>query len=595
MKSLSYLNKYLLKYKYHLLLGTFFVIISNIFAIYPAQYIREAFDFSGESIRQYNLIADEAEKFAKKEEIIKAALWYGFLVLVMSLLKGVFTFFTRQSIIVMSRLIEFDLKNEIFNQYQSLDTSFYRRNNTGDIMNRISEDVSRVRMYLGPGIMYTLSLASLFILVIITMININAKLTFYVLAPLPVLAILIYFVSNAINKKSEKVQKQLSDLSTISQETFSGIRIIKAFVKENQTADTFSNASLKYKLLSLDLVRINALFHPLMILLIGLSTILTIYIGGKEAIAGNISYGNIAEFVIYVNMLTWPVTSLGWVTSLIQRAAASQERINEFLKEKPEIVNTSDNNTPINGKIEFKNVGFTYPDSTIEALKNISFTIEKGQTIAIVGKTGSGKSTIAQLMLRLYNASKGEILIDDIPIQQHNLNKVRSSIGFVPQEVFLFSDSIKNNISFGYSKGLPDEAKIINAAKNAAVYDSIEEFPLGIETMLGERGITLSGGQKQRISISRAIIHEPQILIFDDCLSAVDTETEEEILNNLKKVMQNKTSVIISHRISSVKSANTILVLSNGEIAEKGTHEELLLLNGIYANMHKKQLLEEVK
>lgn len=595
MKSLSYLNKYLLKYKYHLLLGTFFVIISNIFAIYPAQYIREAFDFSGESIRQYNLIADEAEKIAKKEEIIKAALWYGFLVLVMSLLKGVFTFFTRQSIIVMSRLIEFDLKNEIFNQYQSLDTSFYRRNNTGDIMNRISEDVSRVRMYLGPGIMYTLSLASLFILVIITMININAKLTFYVLAPLPVLAILIYFVSNAINKKSEKVQKQLSDLSTISQETFSGIRIIKAFVKENQTADTFSNASLKYKLLSLDLVRINALFHPLMILLIGLSTILTIYIGGKEAIAGNISYGNIAEFVIYVNMLTWPVTSLGWVTSLIQRAAASQERINEFLKEKPEIVNTSDNNTPINGKIEFKNVGFTYPDSTIEALKNISFIIEKGQTIAIVGKTGSGKSTIAQLMLRLYNASKGEILIDDIPIQQHNLNKVRSSIGFVPQEVFLFSDSIKNNISFGYSKGLPDEAKIINAAKNAAVYDSIAEFPLGIETMLGERGITLSGGQKQRISISRAIIHEPQILIFDDCLSAVDTETEEEILNNLKKVMQNKTSVIISHRISSVKSANTILVLSNGEIAEKGTHEELLLLNGIYANMHKKQLLEEVK
>jgi ATP-binding cassette subfamily B protein len=595
MKSLSYLNKYLFKYKYHLLLGTFFVIISNIFAIYPAQYIREAFDFSGESIRQYNLITNEAEKFAKKEEIIKAALWYGFLVLVMSLLKGVFTFFTRQSIIVMSRLIEFDLKNEIFNQYQSLNTSFYRRNNTGDIMNRISEDVSRVRMYLGPGIMYTLSLASLFILVIITMININAKLTFYVLAPLPVLAVLIYFVSNAINKKSEHVQKQLSNLSTISQETFSGIRIIKAFVKENQSANTFLNASLQYKSLSLDLVRINALFHPIMILLIGLSTILTIYIGGKEAIAGNISYGNIAEFVIYVNMLTWPVTSLGWVTSLIQRAAASQERINEFLNEKPEIYNTSSNEQPINGKIEFKNVGFTYPDSTIEALKNISFTIEQGQTLAIVGKTGSGKSTIAQLILRMYNASKGEILIDDVPIQNHNLNKVRSAIGFVPQEVFLFSDSIKNNIAFGYSKGLPDDAKIINAAKNAAVYDSITEFPLGIETMLGERGITLSGGQKQRISISRAIIHEPQILIFDDCLSAVDTETEEKILTNLKKVMQNKTSVIISHRISSVKSADIILVLSNGEIAEKGTHEELLTLNGIYAGMHRKQLLEEVR
>ncbi|CAG0968404.1 putative multidrug resistance ABC transporter ATP-binding/permease protein YheI [Flavobacteriales bacterium] len=594
MKSLSYLNKYLFKYKYHLLLGTFFVVISNIFAIYPAQYIREAFDFSGESIKQYNLIANETDKLLKKEAIIKAAIWYGFLVLLMSLLKGVFTFFTRQSIIVMSRLIEYDLKNEVFNHYQNLNTSFYRRNNTGDIMNRISEDVSRVRMYLGPGIMYTLNLVTLFILVIATMININAKLTFYVLAPLPILAILIYYVSNAINKKSEQVQKQLSYLSTLSQETFSGIRIIKAFVKEKQTAHSFQKENLGYKTLTLGLVKINALFHPLMILLIGLSTILTIYIGGKEAIAGNISYGNIAEFVIYVNMLIWPVTSLGWVTSLIQRAAASQERINEFLKEKPDITNVSNEERVIKGKIEFKNVSFIYPDSNIEVLKNISFAIEQGQKIAIVGRTGSGKSTIAQLILRLYDVTTGEILIDGINIKEHNLNNIRSSIGFVPQEVFLFSDTIKNNIAFGYSKNLPGEDKIIKAAKDAAIYDNIMSFPKGMETLLGERGITLSGGQKQRVSISRAIIHKPQILLFDDCLSAVDTETEEEILKNLEHEMQHKTTLIISHRISGVKNADTILVLHNGSIAEKGNHEELMAINGIYAGMYKKQLLESI-
>lgn len=594
MKSLSYLNKYLFKYKYHLLLGTFFVIVSNIFAIYPAQYIREAFDFSGESIKQYNLITNEADKLLKKEAIIKAAIWYGFLVLLMSLLKGLFTFFTRQSIIVMSRLIEYDLKNEIFNHYQHLNTSFYRRNNTGDIMNRISEDVSRVRMYLGPGIMYTLNLATLFILVIATMININAKLTFYVLAPLPVLAVLIYFVSNAINKKSEQVQKQLSYLSTLSQETFSGIRIIKAFVKEKQTAQSFQKENLEYKTLTLGLVKINALFHPLMILLIGLSTILTIYIGGKEAIAGNISYGNIAEFVIYVNMLIWPVTSLGWVTSLIQRAAASQERINEFLNEKPDITNASNEERVIKGKIEFKNVGFVYPDSNIEALKNVSFTVEQGQKIAIVGKTGSGKSTIAQLILRLYDVTSGEILIDGINIKEHNLNNIRSSIGFVPQDVFLFSDTIKNNIAFGFSKCLPNEEEIIKAAKNAAIYDNILSFPKGMETLLGERGITLSGGQKQRVSISRAIVHKPQILLFDDCLSAVDTETEEEILKNLEDEMKHKTSIIISHRISGIKNADCILVLHNGSIKEKGNHEELMALNGIYAGIYKKQLIESV-
>lgn len=592
MKSLSHLNKYLFRYKYQLLTGIVFVCISNVFAIFPAQYIREAFDFTGESLKEYALLDDENLKALKRKEMLNSALWYGFLVLLMSVLKGVFTFFTRQSIIVMSRRIEYDLKNEIYTHYQSLSTSFYRRNNTGDIMNRISEDVSRVRMYLGPGIMYTLSLVSLFVLVIVTMLNINTQLTLYVLAPLPVLAVLIYFVSAAINRKSEEVQRQLSKLSTLSQETFSGIRIVSAFVKEKHTADTFQQENLHYKNLSLDLVRINALFHPIMILLIGLSTILTIYIGGREAIAGNISYGNIAEFVIYVNMLTWPVTSLGWVTSLIQRAAASQERINEFLREKPDIVNPSNEVYPIKGEVAFRQVSFTYPDTGIQALKNISFTIEPGKTLAIVGRTGSGKSSIAHLLLRMYDVSSGAVLIDGKDIRQHNLNRLRAATGYVPQDVFLFSESIAENIAFGESARQVSTESIEQAAKDAVLYESIQGFPKGFDTLLGERGITLSGGQKQRVSIARAIVHKPALLIFDDCLSAVDTQTEEQILKNLQPVMQRSTTVIISHRISSVKAADHILVLDKGEIAEEGTHAELLALNGQYASMYHRQQLE---
>lgn len=606
MKSLKYLNKYLWKYKFRLILGIFFVAVSNVFGIYPAQIIREAFDAVAAS--------DELAAMAKAEDIIQdgevpevsfftqftsdmtlseALIFFALLVLGMALAKGIFTFFMRQTIIIMSRLIEYDLKNEIYQHYQELSMAFYKKNNTGDIMNRISEDVSRVRMYLGPGIMYTINLVALFVMVIYVMLSIDVELTLYALAPLPILSIMIYYVSNKINQKSESVQRQLSYLSTFSQESFSGIRIIKSFVKEKYMNKTLKEEAEKYKDTNLDLVRLEAFFFPIMMMLIGLSTILTIYIGGIKSINGEISTGNIAEFIIYVNMLTWPVTALGWVTSLVQRAAASQTRINEFLNTLPEIQNPSDHHIEIKGEIEFKNVGFVYPDSGTEALKDISFKVQPGQTLAIIGKTGSGKSTIADLVCRLFDSNAGEILIDGQSIKEVNLNDLRSSIGYVPQEVFLFSDSIKNNISFGLKDGTVDQEAIETAAKQAAIYSNIESFPKKFETELGERGITLSGGQKQRISIARAIIKHPQILIFDDCLSAVDTETEETILNNLKVLMQNKTALIISHRISSVQHADQILVLDDGEVIERGNHEELIELQGSYYETYQKQLLED--
>lgn len=596
MKSLSYLNKYLLKYKFRLLLGIVFITISNIFGLYPAQVIRETFKVLENKYLNKSFDTSEflfAQHIADLD-LSHLLMAFGLIVLGLAIAKGIFTFLMRQTIIVMSRLIEFDLKNEIFSHYQDLDATFYKLNNTGDIMNRISEDVTRVRMYLGPGIMYTINLAVLFVLVIGKMISINPKLTFYSLAPLPILSLLIYIVSNKINKQSEVVQSELSNLSTVSQETFSGIRVIKSFVKESFISKKYGEASEAYMNQSLKLVKINALFHPIMMLLIGLSTIFTIYVGANEYLKGNIdSPGYIAEFIIYVNMLTWPVTALGWVTSLVQRAAASQKRINEFLQTKPVITYPKTEDIAIKGKIEFKNVSFTYPESGIVALKNINFKIEPGETLAIIGKTGSGKSSIAQLILRIYDATEGEILIDDKPIKSYDLQKLRKHIGYVPQEVFLFSDSIKNNIAFGFNNGeLPSSNVIEQATKDAVVYHNIIDFPNQFETKLGERGVTLSGGQKQRISIARAIIKSPEILIFDDCLSAVDTETESEILNNLTPIMKNKTSIIISHRISSIKHANEILVLENGEIVEKGTHEELLKNKNIYYETYQKQLLE---
>lgn len=613
MKSLKYLNKYLWKYRYRLILGILFVAVSNVFSIYPAQIIREAFDAVANSDELRELTGAESPNITPATKtsslftnytdgmtLQQALLFFAGLIFSMAIIKGIFTFFMRQTIIIMSRLIEYDLKNEIYEHYQELSMAFYKRNNTGDIMNRISEDVTRVRMYLGPGIMYTVNLVVLFVMVITVMLSISPELTFYALAPLPILSIMIYYISNKINKKSETAQAQLSILSTFSQESFSGIRIIKSFVKEKYMNKVLGREAEDYKDKNLDLVKLEAFFFPVMMLLIGLSTILTIYIGSIKVIEGQgaegaLTVGNIAEFIIYVNMLTWPVTALGWVTSLVQRAAASQRRINEFLETESEIKSGALEKQPIKGDIEFKNVSFIYPESGTKAVQNVSFSIKPGETLAIIGKTGSGKSTIADLVCRLFDSTSGEITIDGKNVEQLNLNSLRSEIGYVPQEVFLFSDSIRNNISFGITNETVSLERIENAARNAAIHSNIEGFKNKYETMLGERGITLSGGQKQRISIARAIIDQPKILILDDCLSAVDTETEEEILGNLKELTEHTTTIIISHRISSVKHADNIIVLEEGNIIEQGTHQSLLAENGQYFETYQKQLLEDEK
>lgn len=497
----------------------------------------------------------------------------------------------RQTIIVVSRYIEYDLKNDIYNHYQHLSLSFYRRNNTGDLMNRISEDVSRVRMYVGPAIMYTINTVVLFLMVITTMASINLKLTIFALLPLPLMAIVIYYVNSIIHRKSENIQEQLSNLSTFTQETFSGIRVLKAYGREQRSREDFEAQSEEYKKRSMGLARVQAFFYPTVLLLAGMSVVLTVYIGGVEVKNGNITPGNIAEFIVYINQLTFPMMSLGWVTSLIQRGAASQKRINEFMHTEPDIKSGTLKEEPIRGKVEFRNVSFTYPDTGIQALKNVSFVAESGDFIAFIGRTGSGKSTIANLLARMYDVNAGEILIDDRNIKDYDLHHLRDAMGYVPQEVFLFSDTISNNIGFGVNKVI--EEQVFAAAKNAAVYENIQAFPHGFETTIGERGITLSGGQKQRVSIARAIIKEPNIMVFDDCLSAVDTKTEEEILSNLGKVMENKTSVIISHRVSSIKNADKIFVIDNGVIIESGYHEALLEQKGEYFELYEKQLLEE--
>ncbi len=589
MKSLWVLNKYFYKYRGRLIVGILFVTISVIFGVFPAQYVRESFNVVQEAIQGYQNNPEDFDQSSLRSKLIL----YGLIIIGASLLKGVFMFFMRQTIIVVSRYIEYDMKNEIFDQYQKLSLAFYKRNNTGDLMNRISEDVSRVRMYLGPAIMYTINVVLSLIIIISIMLSINMRLTLYVLLPLPILAVLIYYISHKINVKSEQVQRQLSNISTFVQEAFSGIRVLKAYVREEKSIGDFSDEANTYLQKQKELFRINALFFPIMILLIGLSTILTIYIGGQEAIKGTITAGNIAEFIIYVNMLTWPVASIGWVTSLVQRAAASQERINEFLNVTPEISNPSDEPIELKGSVVFENVSFTYPDTGIKALDKINFEIKEGSSLAIIGKTGSGKSTIASLIGRLYDVTEGGILIDNKDIRTVNLNHLRRSIGYVPQEAFLFSDTIRNNIGFGL-KDVPFE-QIEAAARNAEIHTNIIDFKAGYETRVGERGITLSGGQKQRVSIARAIIKQPRFLIFDDCLSAVDTETEEKILSNLKKLIEKRTTLIISHRVSSVKHADKIIVLENGSIIEQGTHEELMQKNGYYKAMYEQQLLEDTQ
>ncbi|MBX2926493.1 MAG: ABC transporter ATP-binding protein [Saprospiraceae bacterium] len=591
MKHLSYLNKYFYKYRRRLLAGIAFVFISNYFRVLQPQIIREALDLVVENIRLYKAL-EGFELQAKLFGILaETLLYFGVAVLILALLMGVFMYFMRQTIIVMSRLVEYDLRKVIFEHYEALHTAFFKKNNTGDLMSRITEDVSKVRMYLGPAILYGINLVSLFIMVIYSMIVVNWELTLYCLAPLPILSISIYYVSQLINKKSEVIQQQLAVLNSTAQETFSGIRVVKAYVQENAMTRFFSGQTEDYKKKSLSLGKINALFFPLMLLLIGASTIITVYIGGLQVAAGAITTGNIAEFVIYVNMLTWPVTAIGWIASIIQQAAASQKRINEFLETQPAITNTVSQPGPLLGHIRFQNVSFVYPDTGVRALDRIDFELQPGQKMAIVGRTGSGKTTIADLLVRLYDATDGKIIVDGRPIAQLDLANLRRRVGYVPQDGFLFSDNVSGNIAFGR----PDagQAEIERYARYAAIHEEIEGLPKGYDTVVGERGVTLSGGQKQRISIARALIKQPDILILDDCLSAVDTTTEKQILAWFNEEMTDKTAIIITHRIYAYLQFDKILVLDEGRIVEEGTHEELLALKGYYFDLFERQAVEE--
>lgn len=592
MKELKRLNKFFIKYKYRLLLGVLFITASNVFSVFIPHLTGQAIDLIKENSSLYTVIKGVSDTGLFENQFINSIIFIGALILGSALLRGVFLYLTRQTIIVMSRFIEYDMKNEIFSHYQQLPISFYRSHNTGDLMNRISEDVSKVRMYIGPAIMYGLNLIVLFALTITKMYSVNSTLATYTLLPLPILSICIYYVSSKMDKQSTKIQQNLSGLSTFVQEAFSGIRVLKAFSKEKEFEKQFLVKSDAYKDESLKLAMINALFFPVILGLIGLSTISVVYVGGLEVIAGNASVGNIAEFVMYVNMLTWPVASLGWVTSIIQSAAASQRRISEFLNTKATIISVKNLENEIAGAISFENVKLTYPDSNITAVENLSFEIKHGESIAIVGGTGSGKSTIANLITRLYDPTEGVVKIDDVDIKDYSIPKLREQIGYVPQDVFLFSDTIGNNIAFGLAD--VEQTQIEQAAKDAGVYKNIVDFPHQFDTVLGERGITLSGGQKQRVTLARALIRNPKILILDDSLSAVDTKTEDEILSNLQRIMKNRTTVIVSHRVSSVKLADKIAFLEDGKITEMGTHEELMLKNGSYKSLYESQLEEIV-
>ncbi|CAM1339760.1 ABC transporter ATP-binding protein [Tenacibaculum aestuarii] len=582
MKALQHLNKYFIKYKWRLLLGVFITVLAKIFTLRIP-------DFVGDSL---NVVEDyQLGKITELSEVKSILLNNILLIIGVTLLGGFFTFLMRQTIIVMSRMIEFDLKNEIYQQYQRLSLNFYKQNRTGDLMNRISEDVSKVRMYVGPSIMYSLNMLVSFVIGFTQMYAISPKLTLYTMIPFPVLSVSIFVLSKQINKRSTIVQQYLSKLTTFNQEFFSGINVVKSYAIEDAVIKNFDDLADANKEKNIDLYKVQALFFPLMILLIGISNIIVLYVGGTLYINGEIQVGAIGAFVMYVNILTWPVAVVGWVTSMIQQAEASQERINEFLQHVPEIQNRNEGTTEVEGEIEFKHVSLTYEDTDITALKDVSFKVDKGETLAILGKTGSGKSTIINLISRLYDTTEGTVFIDGQDITTCNLYDVRNQIGFVPQEPFLFSDTIENNIKFGKEDATEEE--IIEAAKNAVIHENIIDFKQGYKTILGERGVTLSGGQKQRTSIARAIIKDPKILIFDDCLSAVDTETEERILSNLERVSSDKTTIIISHRVSSAKNADKIIVLDDGKIIQQGVHNQLIKEKGYYKDLYEQQLLEK--
>lgn len=574
------------------LLGILFVALSNYFRVLQPQMVRQSFDLVLENAQYYALL----NGFKLREDFFaylgKVLLFFGGLVLIFALLMGIFMYFMRQTIIVMSRLAEYDLRKELFQQYQRLDLAFYRKNNTGDLMARITEDIGKVRMYLGPGVLYGINLVSLFVFVIYAMLSVNVELTLYALAPLPILSLSIYYVSDLINKKSEIIQRRLSGLNSIAQEVYSGIRVVKSYVQEKPITNYFANQNESYKQESMDLARIDAMFYPLMLVLIGASTVITVLIGGIKVMQGVLTPGNIAEFVIYVNMLTWPVTSIGWIASIVQQAAASQKRINEFLNIEPSIQGQRKDVHPIRGDVKFDKVSFVYPDTGIRALNDVSFELKHGQKLAIIGKTGSGKTTIADLLVRMYDATSGSIQIDGLDIKAHSLDNIRKRVGYVPQDVFLFSDTVAGNIAFGNRAA--SRADIENYAKYSSIHNEIQELSNGFDTLVGERGVTLSGGQKQRVSIARALLKQPDILVLDDCLSAVDTKTEKVILNYFNDVLADKTVIIITHRIYALLEFDKIIVLEDGCIVEQGVHEELLQHKGYYSDLFERQQLEEI-
>lgn len=588
MKHLAALNKYFVKYKWRFLLGLICTTVSIIFSVFQPIMVRQIFDLLAQNIDNYRLISDTGIKGVFRSDFTKVLAFYGVTILLFALLSGFFLYLQRQSLIVMSRYIEYDLKNEIYQHYQVLDLNFFKMHRTGDLMSRITEDVSRVRMYVGPAIMYATRTVFMVVIVVYLMIDVNPLLTLYTLSPLPFLALTIYYVNHIINRKSERIQAQLSNLTSIAQESYSGIRVIKSYVQEEGSIRHFEQESESYKDSSVSLAKTDALFQPTMALMIGLSVVLTIFIGGVQVIHGNITVGNLAEFVIYVNMLMFPFFSIGMVASMIQRAAASQQRINEFLQLKPDIQNNpAATAVTLKGQIDFKNVSFTYPHTGIQAIQGFNLTVKPGEKVAVIGRTGSGKSTLAQLLIRMYDPQEGAVLMDNTDIRHIKLESLRTQISYVPQDVFLFSDTVTNNIRFGTPEANLETVK--TAARQASIEKDIEGFTEGFETMIGERGVTLSGGQKQRISIARGLIKNPNLLVFDDCLSAVDARTEKEIIGNLYAYLRDKTAIIITHRIFALFDFDKIIVLDEGKIVETGTHEDLLSLNGYYADLYARQ------
>ncbi len=592
MRHLKSLSKYFIKYKYHLILGILFVAAGNYFRAWQPQVIRESLDYVLEQLSLYK-VADAATKEKIMDALSPALLRFGGLVFLLALIMGVFMYFMRQTIIVMSRLIEYDLRKAIYIKYQQLDKGFYRRNNTGDMMSRITEDVGKVRMYLGPALLYGINLVTLFIMVVYAMLKVDVRLTLYSLLPLPVLSLSIYYVSQFVERRSQAIQSKLSQLTGIAQEVFSGIRVVKSYTQEEAFGKHFAAESEDYKSRNMSLAGIEAMFIPLMMVLIGLSTILVIYVGGLQVFEGTITTGNIAEFVIYINMLTWPVTSIGWIASIVQQANVSQGRINEFLDAEPSIVNTGTHKETIRGELTFDRVSFTYPGTGIQALTDVSFTIQPGQKVAIIGRTASGKSTIADLLLRMYDPTDGNIFLDGVDLRDFDLVSLRKQIAYVPQDVFLFSDTIEANVKFGTPES--SQESVEKYAKYASVYDDIMDLPDGFNTRIGERGITLSGGQKQRISMARALIKNPQLVILDDSLSAVDTQTEHTIINFLNQELANKTAVMITHRIVGMLEYDMVLVLDKGKLIEQGTHEELIEQQGLYYELWQQQLVSSLE